>query len=330
MRYFEATPAGRRRRRGQADVGAHSVLSPGSSVPPTPISELSEGEAASGDMTLGEDGQGPAPSDSVSVVAAGVDAGANGERDDSEGDLVQLSTAERHSLKGRGGSSELFKKIFEPVINTWLNFSRSLLSPAYATLPLLPLLSMIMLTDQLLHLASVRGVEEVMMGPLLQLKMEAWPLFQKRFQEEIDSVNRAAGGSGGNDGGSVGDWMKSAIGSVGRGGGGGGGVSLSEEALATVGTRYANLYSQIAHLTSGATSEDSSSTMLFSSLLRLRTALERLVEKKVAKEGGSAKGKTLRATFARTVVRALDDGMASGTLSRVQTERSHWDELSRR
>lgn len=312
-----------------------SLLSPGSSIPPTPISELSEGEA-SGDVTQEE---GPAPSDSASVAV---------EQDDvKQGDLVQLSSSEKQALKGRGGPSELFKKIFEPVTNTWLNFSRSLLNPSYASLPLIPLLCMILLTDQLLSLASIRGVEEVLMGPLLQFKMEAWPLFQKRFQEGIDSIQRLAGA--GDAASTMSGWMKSATAlATGKGSSV---SSLTEGNLQTIATRYASFYSQICHLTSAslsvdqddasantnitssnsasASSSDSSSIMLFSSLRRMRVAIETVLEKKVSTEG-AATGKTLRSSVAKTVVRTLDDGVASSSLAKIQMERSHWDEISKR
>lgn len=158
-------------------------------------------------------------------------------------------------------------------------------------------------------------------------------------------MQRIAGGSSDKAGGGTGgmaDWMRGAISVVGSSSSSA--ASLSDDALTTLATRYAQLYSQIAHLMSvaGLSAADnetsqaattptssSSSLMLFSSLLRLRNAIERVLEK-AASARQPANGKMLRNTVARRVVLALDGGMASKTLSRVQTERSHWDELARR
>lgn len=368
VRYFEALASSTPHRRvhhsssgtngrGSSRIGSDGPLSPPGSVPPTPISETDE-------YSFHGDEDGPAPSESASVIGGTTGPPLPG---DSEGDLVQLSRSEQAALKGRGAADELFKKIFEPVIGTWLAFSRALLAPTPP--PLMPLLCMIQLTDQLLNLATARGTASVLTGPLLQFKMEAWPLFQKQLQEEIETVARLAGETVSSAASSsmmdFGGWMKSASATLGAASGLGK-TTVDQTTIALIATRYASLYSQIAHLSSTArlpesllssrrtaagnelfatnpvsssfaasSEEDSSALMLFSSLLRLRNALERLIQRKAtevqkASGGKEAEAKRLKVEMGSIVKEALEKGPADLTLQRIQSELGYWVELSRR
>lgn len=354
------------------------------SIPATPITEWEEG-----DTFRSQDDDGPAPSDSASVAGGqlplhlresaglGVISEAStptvdeedGDDEHHKGDLVQLSKAEQSALKGRGAADEIFKKIFEPVTGTWLAFSRSLLTST-TPLPLMSLLCMIQLTDHLLDLSSVRGAASVLTGPLLQFKMEAWPLFQRRFQDEIEAVLRLAGeepsGSSAGSGAAAGGykmmqgWMSSASATL----SGGRSTSVSEEGLLLIAARYGSLYSQVAQLThvarlpeslgagsnqtgslhplsastttvqSSTDEESSSSLMLFSSLLRLRNALEKLLEKKSVEmrksAGGEAAARRLKAGAGARVKGSLEKGPGSISLQRIQSEMSFWSEVVRK
>jgi hypothetical protein len=396
VRYFETLVSSQRHhqvtgrhgsaRRSSRAAGSEGIMSPTGSIPPTPITEWEEG-----DTFRTQDDDGPPPSDSASVAGGqlplhlresaglGVISEAStptfddedGDNEHHKGDLVQLSKAEQSALKGRGAADEIFKKIFEPVTGTWLTFSRALLTST-TPLPLMSLLCMIQLTDHLLDLSSVRGAASVLTGPLLQFKMEAWPLFQRRFQDEIEAVLRLAGeeptsgssGSGAASGGykMMQGWMSSASATL----SGGRSTSVSEEGLLQIAARYGSLYSQVAHLThvarlpetlgagssssqsgslhplSASTStvqsstdeESSSSLMLFSSLLRLRNALEKLLEKKLVEmrksAGGEAAARRLKAGVGGRVKGSLEKGPGSISLQRIQSEMSFWSEVVRK
>lgn len=354
-------------RSGLASTPPDNVLSPTSIAPPLPVFEEWD---ADGDTTLAddavpeetmtfeslvEDGRGP-PSES------GAEAAQTNEL--SDGNLVRLSMTERKLLKGRGASAELFRKVFDPVIGTWLNFARAILyenaipltvgassgtgvaskasgassgtsslNPlsnlvgvtggsgggiASTPLPLMPLLTMLHLLDQLLNLADERGVSSVLTEPLLLFKMEAWPLAQRKFNEEIDAMTRLAGVAGSKSSShSGGSWWGALSGPS-----GGGSAERAQEALKSlaeddvlvIAARYATLFAQVARLTSTPGSsgyrsavaslsnahlqpqshrdapptEDPSSTMLSSSLLRLRSAFVALVQAKAKQAATSS------------------------------------------
>lgn len=407
VRYFEALPnpsskrntgaASRRRsaamskaarsRSGSATASsqnAQGAFSPSSTAPPTPIEEEWQGdESTIADDTLAEDtltledgsiDGGDADTPSQLSDAGTRSASAEG------GNLVQLSPLEQELLKGRGASAELFKKIFEPVLATWLNFAQAILygiapsSTAAAAsgttasgsggasgsangggnslagfvssvagsasssgpgrgsgaspLPLLPLLTMLRLTDQLLRLAEQRGTDVVLTGPLLQFKMEAWPLAQRKFTEEIDAVSRLAGVQDAKASSSSSSSGSSWWGAFGGGGGSSSSSAsaerakealkaLTEDDVLLIAARYATLFSQIALLTSSSISgvgsstsssaapatpqEDPSSTMLSASLMRLRTAVVALVQAKAAQL--SSAGSSASSLVQKTVLR---------------------------
>ncbi|CAO1629980.1 unnamed protein product [Sympodiomycopsis kandeliae] len=289
VRYFESglvasqsQPSSSRR-----DALAGDESSP--SIPATPISERSETEASG---TGGRE-------DSVSMSTVGDD-----------GDLVQLSISEKRLLKGRGGSSELFKKIFEPVINTWLQYSRSLISndaSGSSNLPLISLLSMIILTDELLLQSTQRGIESILMGPLLQFKMESLPLFQKRFQDEIIlPISKLHSDSGSSSG-----WMKSASSVFSTGSK----PALKQETIMMISERYSTMFVQVVQLTISGQEENSNALMLFSSLARCRNEIEKCL---ATREG--------KMDVARRIVRNLD-AQEIPDCQQVKLERSHWQQM---
>lgn len=368
VRYFEALPSATTSRSGRSGLAstlkrqsgaaaqmrsrsgstmtASGPFSPSSSGPPTPISE----SWPEGDWSIdeGDEDESIAPSE-IEVH--------------DPGSLVQLTQVEQKLLKGRGASAELFRKIFEPVIGTWLNFSRALLygssmgststisspsnaapgagtSAVHATsslaglsstltggaagldvatvgaLPLMPLLTMLRLTDQLLDLAEKRGVGSVLTAPLLQFKMEAWPLAQRRFGVEIDAVLKLAGQGGkGSASSNSGGWFGGAFGSSSSSNKEAALQAVSEDHVLLIVARYASLFSQIAALTSststsaadvgtddaGKGSEDPSSHMLTSSLMRLRSAIETLVQAKARLLISAGPGKNDTGTGKRLV-----------------------------
>lgn len=253
VRYFEALPHKRTRfakTSAGSDVDSHEPMSPRTSNPPTPLTEIPETGLFDADDTFAPSEVATAISDPHHTMRADAD-----EAD--EGDLVQLSGAEQVALKGRGAADEMFKKVFEPVIGTWIAFSRSLLTPTPPAL--LPLLCMMQLTDQLLNLATIRGCASVLTGPLLQFKMDAWPVFQKRFQEDIEAIQLLTGDGEGPAGStsssanaSFTGWMRSATAGALAGVGMGGKTSVTEDGAVTIASRYAGLYSRIAHLSSSA------------------------------------------------------------------------------
>lgn len=244
------------------------------------------------DSTIDEEDDEVDPSESASVVA-----GDNEEDDEADdptldarpSNLVQLSKSEQSLLQGRGASAELFRKIFEPVVGTWLNFCRAVLhgtsantkavasasapdgsngsgagqgagagaaaalraGTSYSPLGLMPLLISLRLIDRLLALAEERGAGAVLTGPLLQFKMEAWPLAQRRFTSEVDAVARLAGtAAAGSSGGGGSGWLSSfGLGGSGAGSGATTVKPLPDETVLLIAGRYAALFAQIAALT---------------------------------------------------------------------------------
>ncbi|CAO1619158.1 unnamed protein product [Parajaminaea phylloscopi] len=389
-----ATSQGPRSRSGSASIVTADSVVAGSAGPATPVSETwaRDEDTTIGDETVADEtmtaaslaGEADSPPPSETAASAMVGGGGN---------LVQLSVAEREHLRGRGASVELFRKVMDPVLGSWLNFARAILygtpfssaagpsnnaaagsttgnakastsgftsltsfvgagpgsaSSASTPLPLMPLLIMIRLVDQLLQLAEQRGADSVLTTPLLQFKMEAWPLAQRKFSDEIDAITRLAGtnsNKASTTSGSASWWGALS-------GGGNAGATekaqqdalkaLAEDDLLLVASRYAALFIQVARLTSPSQrgvsgsrtnaaptqvpsdrlqtlpeegiAEDPSSTMLSSSLLRLRSAVVGLVEAKAKQVSGGASGAPQLALITKAVARVrteLDRGTAS-------------------
>lgn len=351
VRYFEAlqTVGGSRRRkvRPMGPLRTSSRTAGGQRSRSGSTTTAGDGDttftSSRADETIDEEDSEVDPSESASVAQGVEDELVEEDEIDHSNDptnLVQLSKREQALLQGRGASAELFRKVFEPVVGTWLNFCRAVLhgsstntkavasastpasgggagggagqaasaalggaSTSYPPLGLMPLLISLRLIDRLLALAEERGAGAVLTGPLLQFKMEAWPLAQRRFTSEIDAVARLAGAGAASS--SAGSGWFSSFGLGGSSGAAGEVKPLPDSTVVLIAGRYAALFSQVAALVSvplssqqrqtaaaagpdesmdstvtsttvngaGQEQQDPSSTMLSSSLVRLRTAL---------------------------------------------------------
>lgn len=259
-----------------------------------------------------------------------------------EASVVQLSAAEQSRLKGKGATEEIFRQIMEPSITTWVNFTKSLLTPQGSSASVIAasassvvsgsglgrrvggvgeyfsLLSMLTLNDALLNLVSARGCSNaVLETALMGFKIAAYPLIKRFLDDQITTISSlinpsttsAAGGMWGLIGSVTGSNLTSS--------------SLTDALGEAIGIRYASLFTKTLYI---LTTTDSPDQGILSALHRLRTELAKLLGVNIIKSW-TKEGKQ---KMIRTLIGAIEAliGVAGGLASSgtVQNEFSFWRE----
>ncbi|QRV73031.1 vacuolar protein sorting-associated protein, Vps52/Sac2 family protein [Ceratobasidium sp. AG-Ba] len=245
-----------------------------------------------------------------SRVASGIIFEDADERSEAGGDWVPLSrTASASNTEGEGVKRAinntvkeeqafvdgLWKQIMEPGVEYCQAFIKSALEPPP---PLVPLLTIIRLTETIYIEASKRGcrpLETFLLGQRLTM----WPLFQKDMGAQVESLKKLA---------------ESAVGGyLSRSG-------IKDSAVQVIINRYASLFGACVFLSS-----EGDETMLFSNVLRLRQELAKLI----INQAKRIKDPAQSATYLSTTYELLLSRLSAGNIvhQRAQSEAAHWREL---
>ncbi|KAG8932947.1 hypothetical protein FRC02_000298 [Tulasnella sp. 418] len=189
----------------------------------------------------------------------------------------------------------MWKQIMDPAIQYCQTFIATTLDPPP---PVVPLLTMIKLNQNALEESQKREcypLETFLIG----LKLQMWPIFQKEMNAHIESLKKLVDGSGG--------------GLLTRG------VVLKDSSIQLVAQRYTSLFTAFVALT-GQEEE----AMLFSSLVRLRQEVNRMITTQAAKHKDPARSAAYLSSTYEILLHNLSTGPHSTTHPKAQAEVAHW------
>ncbi|KAG8692815.1 hypothetical protein FRC09_010935 [Ceratobasidium sp. 395] len=189
----------------------------------------------------------------------------------------------------------LWKQIMDPALEYCQTFVKSALDPPP---PLVPLLTIIRLTENIYLEASKRGcrpLETFLLGQRLTM----WPLFQKDMGLQVESLKKLAENA-------VGGYLSRS--------------GIKDSAVQVIINRYASLFSACVSLSS-----EGDETMLFSNVLRLRQELAKLI----VNQAKRVKDPAQSSMYLSTTYELLLSRLSAGDMvhPRAQSEAAHWREL---
>ncbi|KAG8685244.1 hypothetical protein FRC08_013229 [Ceratobasidium sp. 394] len=189
----------------------------------------------------------------------------------------------------------LWKQIMDPALEYCQTFIKAALDPPP---PLIPLLTIIRLTENIYIEASKRGcrpLETFLLGQRLTM----WPLFQKDMGAQVESLKKLAENA-------VGGYLSRS--------------GVKDSAVQVIINRYASLFSACVFLSS-----EGDETMLFSNVLRLRQELAKLI----VNQAKRIKDPAQSSMYLSTTYELLLSRLSSGNIvhPRAQSEAAHWREL---
>ncbi|KAF8341320.1 Sac2 family-domain-containing protein [Cantharellus anzutake] len=220
-------------------------------------------------------------------------------------DGQQSSADDRKDKEHEKASIAIWKQIFDPVIPYVQTLITSLITPPP---PLIPLLTMIRLSDAVLKESNFRGcvpLEEFFLG----LRFQLWPLFQKQMSDNVESLKKLVDG-----GGAAGVTLAGMFSAGSKG-------NVKDEVVHLVAARYATLFSSVIAL-----SEDEEEVMLFSNLQRMRQELNRLIMTQASKMKDPAQSATFTSTLCGSLLHFISSGERLNTHPKAQAELSFWRE----
>ncbi|GAA6004369.1 hypothetical protein JCM10207_000689 [Rhodosporidiobolus poonsookiae] len=310
--------------------GHHSSLS----LPPTPVAS----NAALAGLGLG------------SVSEAGgmtAEPGAVGAESESGRTVRERERArderEKEHERERVAVEKLWRGVMEPALEYARNFTHALLDPVPPSS--VALLSMIRLNDALLASltsssastpvpssaapgvappsASAEARCPALEAHLNATRMQLWPVFAQSMSVHADSLRKINGSASSSGAGALGGLF----------GGGGGAGGVKDSVVDAVVRRYGEMFNAVVALSEvgGAGTDDAQAqdeAMVFSSLLRIRQELDKLLAHQAAK----IKDPTSQRAFLRAhydeLLQALSAGMSRHP--RSQAEVAHYRELARK
>ncbi|KAF9653375.1 vacuolar sorting protein [Thelephora ganbajun] len=206
--------------------------------------------------------------------------------------------------------NSVWKQITDPAVEYTQTFVKSCMEPIP---PIIPLLTMIRLTEDVVNETQRRGcapLETV----LFTIRLQMWPAFQKAVSEHVEQLKKYADGV--SSSGSIGGFF-------------GRGVSTTDASVVTICKRYVTIFEAFVTLT--AQEEE---TMIFSNLLRLRQELSKLILKHTEKIEDPVARSTTQGRFYELLLNGLSNGSRPSAHPKTQTEIAYWrereEELRRR
>jgi len=190
----------------------------------------------------------------------------------------------------------IWKQIMDPVLEYCQTFVQSALHPVP---PVVPLLTMIRLTEDVIEEVQKRGCPP-MESYVFGLRLQMWPVFQKAMKEHIDALKGLAGGV------SSSYFSRTA--------------ATTDVMVSSICRRYAVLFNSFVALT-----DQEDETMIFSNLLRLRQELTKLITKHTEE----IKDSVVKATSQSTLYEGLLQGLSGNHLAirpKSQKEIAYWAE----
>ncbi|EIN10314.1 Vps52-domain-containing protein [Punctularia strigosozonata HHB-11173 SS5] len=195
----------------------------------------------------------------------------------------------------------IWKQVMDPVMEYCQSFSKTILDPPPATIPLLTL---IRLTEDVMAEVQKRQPQ---CGPLESFiftqRLQMWPIFQKGMSEHVDALKRLHEGTG------AGLALFSRA------------TPLTDAVVFTVCKRYVVMFGSFLSLTA-----QDDETMIFSNLLRLRQELAKLILKHTEKVTDPARRATAQSSIYESVLQGLTRELQTSSHPKAQSEIAYWRE----
>ncbi|KAI5481798.1 vacuolar sorting protein, Vps52/Sac2 family protein [Pseudohyphozyma bogoriensis] len=192
----------------------------------------------------------------------------------------------------------LWKGVMDPALEYCQNFVTALLDPASLPSPI-TLLTMIILTERIIVTASTQCPS--LETHLVSLRLLLWPAFSKAMTANVESVQK----------------INAPGGVFGKG--------VKDSQVKGVSVRYVDMFNEMVRIWDG---REEGEEMVFSSALRLRQEIDKLLVFQAQKIADPAKQKAFLHTHYEEIMSALSAGLSTNL--RSQKEVSHYRELIRK
>ncbi|KAI0053019.1 vacuolar sorting protein [Auriscalpium vulgare] len=211
---------------------------------------------------------------------------------DSHQPATQLSKEDLAALNAT------WKQVMDPALDNAKTLLQAVLEPLP---PVIPLLTMIRLTEEVMGEIQKRGcapLESFVFG----IRLQMWPLFQKAMTDQVEALKKIAEGASGG-------YFRRA-------------VTTSDTSVSNICSRYVALFLSLVMLT-----EQNEETMIFSNLIRLRQELTKLIETHTDKLPDISAKTKARSSMYEELVQGLTRAFRSApSHPKVQTELAYWRE----
>ncbi|WVQ95034.1 hypothetical protein IAU59_002126 [Kwoniella sp. CBS 9459] len=195
-------------------------------------------------------------------------------------------------------AERIWHEVFDSALEYFTGFFQSVIAPTPP--PAIPLLTMIRLNDHLLSVADSRGTIPLL-SYLTGWKMALWPIYRKEMDAHVDSLKRLADEAEG----------KGLAGLMGRG--------VKDGTVREVAKRYGVMFSCVTAL-----SQEAEEAMIFSSMVRLRSELTRLVTTQANKIKALPERHSFLSSLYEIIMHELVSGPGMTTHPKLQSELSYF------
>ncbi|KAL1747657.1 Sac2 family-domain-containing protein [Schizophyllum fasciatum] len=198
----------------------------------------------------------------------------------------------------QAAADSIWKQVMDSVLEYVQTFVKGALEP---TPPVVPLLTMIRLTEDVVAEVQKRGCPPVE-SYIFALRLQLWPAFQKAMSDHVDALKKVA------EGASAGYFSRAA--------------PITEDALTAISKRYVALFTSFVTLT-----EQEEEAMIFSNLLRLRQELSKLILRYSSKISDPVAMNTALSRVYDNLLRGLSGGTHAIAHPKTQQEIAYWSNL---
>ncbi|WVF67447.1 hypothetical protein IAT40_002203 [Kwoniella sp. CBS 6097] len=195
-------------------------------------------------------------------------------------------------------AERIWHEVFDSALESFTGFFQTVINPSPP--PAIPLLTMIRLNDHLLSVADSRGAIPLL-SYLTGWKMTLWPIYRKEMDAHVDSLKRLADEAEG----------KGLAGLMGRG--------VKDGTVREVAKRYGVMFSCVTAL-----SQEAEEAMIFSSMIRLRSELTRLITTQANKVKSIPERHSFLSSLYEIIMHELVSGPGMTTHPKLQSELSYF------
>ncbi|OCF31559.1 hypothetical protein I317_07308 [Kwoniella heveanensis CBS 569] len=195
-------------------------------------------------------------------------------------------------------AERIWHEVFDSALESFTGFFQTIITPSPP--PAIPLLTMIRLNDHLLYVADSRGAIPLL-SYLTGWKMALWPIYRKEMDAHVDSLKRLADEAEG----------KGLAGLMGRG--------VKDGTVREVAKRYGVMFSCVTAL-----SQEAEEAMIFSSMIRLRSELTRLITTQANKIKSLPERHSFLSSLYEIIMHELVSGPGMTTHPKLQSELSYF------
>lgn len=203
-----------------------------------------------------------------------------------------------NSKEDQAASDAIWKQIMEPVLTYTQTFVKTFLDP---TLHILPLLTMIRLTEAVVNEVQKRGTPPLE-NFFFSIRLQLWPVFQKLMTTGVDEIKQLGESSFG------GYFTKSS--------------AITESTVSQICKRYVLYFGGFVTLT-----DQAEETMIFSNLLKLRQEVINIINRYSSKASNPSTKVAAEASIYVSILQGLSSQTSHTAHPKFQHEIAFWSKL---